>query len=142
MTNEIKTTGTIFDIDDAMTDLAVSALVVRTRLNNLYSSVNPTIVWNENDTVREARRISAEVKTVIDNLQNNTEVGLTDDLLDREIDRLNNLYSSVNPTIVWNENDTVREARRISAEVEFIKNKLIHIKTLIHEIDAYEDTAI
>ena len=80
---KIKTTETSFDVDDAMTDLAVATLVVVSRLNNLYSSVHPAIVWNE----------SASVK----------------------------------------------EARRISSEVEFIKNKIIDVKKLIHEIDAYYD---
>ena len=82
MTNEIKTDGTTFDVDDAMTDLAVTILVVVSRLDNLYASVHPAIVWNENNAV---------------------------------------------------------EARRISSEVEFIKNKLIGVKKLIHEIDAYYD---
>ena len=152
--NEIETTGTSFDViaaitNDAITNLTfhtLAALATLDRLSNLYSSVHPTNVWNENDDVREARRISSEIKTVIDNLQN-TE-GLTDELLDREIDRLNSLHSSVHPTNVWNENDDVREARRISSDVEFIKNKLIsevefikneliNIKISIHEINAY-----
>ena len=130
---EIKTDGTTFD--DAMADLAVATLVVVSRLNNLYSSVHPAIVWNESASVKEAMRISAVIKTVIDNL--NTEVGLTDDVLDNEINRLDNLYSSVHPAIVWNESASVKEARRISSEVEFIKNKIIDVKKLIHEIDAY-----
>ena len=33
--------------------------------------------------------------------------------------------------------DAVREARRISSEVEYIKNKLIDIKALGHKIDVY-----
>ena len=138
MTNEIKTTGTTFDVDDAIAELAISTLAVFGRLDNLYSSVHPAIVWNENADVTEARRISAEVKTVIDNLQN-MEGELTYDLLDREIDRLDNLYSSVHPAIVWNENADVTEALRISSEIEFIKNKLIDIKALGHKIDAYYD---
>ena len=76
MKNEIKKAETTFDIDDAMVEIAASVYVTLSRLSNLYASVHPAIVWNENDAVREARRISAEVKTVIDNLQN-TEGGLT-----------------------------------------------------------------
>ena len=81
MTNEIKTTGTTFDVDDAIAELAISTLAVFGRLDNLYSSVHPAIVWNETDAVREARRISSEV--------------------------------------------------------EYIKNKLIEIKALGHKIDVY-----
>ena len=131
--NEIETTGTAFDVDTSMAELAASVFAVTGRLNNLYASVHPAIVWRETDSVREARRISGEIKSAIDNLK----VGLTDDVLDREIVRLNNLYASVHPAIVWRETDSVREARRISAEVEFIKNKLIKIKELIHKIDEY-----
>ena len=85
MTNEIKikTTGTIFDVDDAMAELSATTLAV--------------------------------------------------------VGRLDNLYASVHPAIVWNTNASVKEAMRISSEIEFIKNKLIKIKTLIHEIDAYYD---
>ena len=135
MKNEIKKIEA-FDVDDAVTGLAASVYATISRLSNLYASVHPAIVWNENDAVREARRISSEVKTVIDNLQN-MEGELTYDLLDREIDRLSNLYASVHPAIVWNENDAVREALRISSEIEFIKNKLIDIKELGHKIDEY-----
>lgn len=53
------------------------------------------------------------------------------------ISHLNDLYASVHPAIVWNENDAVREALRISSEIEFIKNKLIDIKALGHKIDEY-----
>ena len=133
MKNEIKKIEA-FDVDDAVIGLAASVYVTISHLNDLYASVHPAIVWNENDAVREARRISSEVKTVIDNLQNGE---LTYDLLDREIDRLSNLYASVHPAIVWNENDAVREALRISSEIEFIKNKLIDIKELGHKIDEY-----
>lgn len=138
MKKEIKTTGTAFDVDDAVIALAASVYVTRSHLDDLYASVHPAIVWCENASVREARRISSELKRVIDNLQN-MEVGLTYDLLDREIDRLSNLYASVHPAIVWNETDAVREALRISSEIEFIKNKLIDIKALGHKIDAYYD---
>ena len=79
--NEIETTGTAFDVDTSMAGLAASVFAVTGRLNNLYASVHPAIVWRETDSVREARRISAEV--------------------------------------------------------EFIKNKLIKIKELIHKIDEY-----
>ena len=137
MTKEIKTAETTFDIENAMTVLRLSIISAHGRLNDLYASVNPKIVWYENASVKEARRISAAIKTVIDNLQN-TE-GLADDVLDREINHLNDLYASVNPKIVWHENASVKEARRISSEVEVIKNKLIYIKALIHEIDAYYD---
>ena len=133
MKNEIKKIEA-FDVDDAVIGLAASVYVTISHLNDLYASVHPAIVWNENDAVREARRISSEVKTVIDNLQNGE---LTYDLLDREIDRLSNLYASVHPAIVQNENDAVREALRISSEIEFIKNKLIDIKELGHKIDEY-----
>ena len=136
MKNEIKKAETTFDIDDAMVEIAASVYVTLSRLSNLYASVHPAIVWNENAGVREARRISSEVKTVIDNLQN-TEGGLTYETIDREIDRLSRLYASVHPAIVWNETDAVREARRISSEVEYIKNKLIDIKALGHKIDVY-----
>ena len=135
MTNKIKKIEA-FDVDDAVIGLAASVYVTISHLNDLYASVHPAIAWNENDAVREARRISSEVKTVIDNLQN-MEGELTYDLLDREIDRLSNLYASVHPAIVWNENDAVREALRISSEIEFIKNKLIDIKALGHKIDEY-----
>ena len=135
-TKENKTAEKTFDIDDAMVDIAASIYVALGHLDNLYSSVNPAIVWNETDEVREARRIAGELKIVIDNLQN-TEGGLTYEMIDREIDRLSRLYASVHPAIVWNETDAVREARRISSEVEYIKNKLIDIKALGHKIDVY-----
>ena len=135
MKNEIKKVEA-FDIDDAMTEIAASVYATLSRLSNLYTSVHPAIVWHENDAVREAQRISAEVQTVIDNLQN-TEGGLTYEMIDREIDRLSRLYTSVHPAIVWHENDAVREALRISSEIEFIKNKLIYIKELGHKIDEY-----
>ena len=135
MTNEIKKIEA-FDVDDAVIGLAASVYVTISHLNDLYASVHPAIVWNENDAVREARRISSEVKTVIDNLQN-MEGELTYDLLDREIDRLSNLYASVHPAIVWNENDAVREARRISSEVKTVIDNLVDIKALGHKIDEY-----
>ena len=136
MKNGNKTAEKTFDIDDAMVDIAASIYVALGHLDNLYSSVNPAIVWNETDEVREARRIAGELKIVIDNLQNK-EVELTYDMLDVEIARLDNLYSSVNPAIVWNETDEVREARRIAGEVKFIVNKLIYVKELGRKIDEY-----
>ena len=140
MKNEIKT-GTEFDADLAMVDIAGAIYVAVSHLNNLYVSIHPA-VWHENDAA-EAKRISAEVKSIIDNLQNTEErfvlfEELPYDLLDREIDHLNNLYSSIHPDIVWHENDAA-EARRISSEIEFIKNKLIYIKALGYKLDAYRD---
>ena len=137
MPNEIKKIET-FDVDDAVIKLAASVYVTLGRLDRLYRSVNPAIVLYENDSVREARRISTELKTVFNNIQN-TEGGLTYEMIDREIDRLSRLYASVHPAICWNETDAVREARRISSEVEYIKNKLIDIKALGHKIDVYAE---
>ena len=138
MTKEIKTPETTFDIENAMTVLRLSIISAHGRLNDLYASIHPAIAWHENAYVREARRVSAELKIVIDNLQN-TEIGFTDDVLDREIVRLNDLYASIHPAIAWHETSDVKEARRRSKEIEYIKNKLIYIKALIHEIDAYYD---
>ena len=140
MKNEIKTTGTEFDVDLAMVDVAGAIYVAVSHLNNLYVSIHPT-VWHENDAA-QAKRISAEVKSIIDKLQNTEErfvlyEELPYDLLDREIDHLNNLYVSIHPA-VWHENDAV-EAIRISEEIKFIKNKLIYIKALGYKLDAYRD---
>ena len=131
-----ETSNDVSSVDDAMAELAVTILVVVSRLNTLYESIHPAIVWNESASVKEAMRISAAIKTVIDNL--NTE-GLSDDILDREINRLDNLYNSVRPAIVWHENNATREARRTSEEIKFIKNKLIDVKKLIREIDECYD---
>lgn len=98
--NEIETTGTSFDViaaitNDAITNLTfhtLAALATLDRLSNLYSSVHPTNVWNENDDVREARRISSDVEFI---------------------------------------------KNKLISEVEFIKNELINIKISIHEINAY-----
>ena len=144
MKKEIKTTETEFDVDLAKADLVFTCIQCRSRLNILYTSIHPAIVWHETDAVKEARRISAEMKIVIDNLQNMESLYLNFerldyDLLDIEIDRLNNLYTSIHPAIVWHENDVVKEARRISAEVESVRNTLIDIKALGHKIDAYYD---
>ena len=62
MKNEIKTTGTEFDVDLAMVDVAGAIYVAVSHLNNLYVSIHPT-VWHENDAV-EAIRISEEIKFI------------------------------------------------------------------------------
>ena len=131
MKKEIKTTGTAFDVDAATVELAFAALSTLNRLDRLYASVHPAIVLYENDSVREARRISTELKTVFNNIQNME--------LDGGIDRLSRLYASVHPAIVLYENDSVREARRISTEIEFIRKRLIGIKELSQKIDEYYD---
>ena len=128
MKKEIKKIET-FDVDDAVIKLAASVYVTLGRLDRLYRSVNPAIVLYENDSVREARRISTELKTVFNNIQNME--------LDGGIDRLSRLYASVHPAICWNETDAVREARRISSEVEYIRKRLIDIKELSQKIDVY-----
>ena len=75
MTNEIKTTGTAFDVDEAMAELAASVYATLSRLTNLYASVNPAIVWNETDEVREARRIAGEVKFIVNKIIYVKELG-------------------------------------------------------------------
>ena len=75
MKNGNKTAEKTFDIDDAMVDIAASIYVALGHLDNLYSSVNPAIVWNETDEVREARRIAGEVKFIVNKLIYVKELG-------------------------------------------------------------------
>lgn len=97
--NEIETP---IYVDKEMTELATACIEVMSRLNEMSTS--------------DAASDAAIVKSVIDELNS---MDWSNDLLDREIDRLSSLSNNL-------------------SEVEFIKKKLISVKLICsHFCDEY-----